>query len=119
MELAAIEEQILADGLSAKENKMKISVDDVELFTLSATQVKVIKNDIRAEIFEDDMKRRLKWVLFEEKYIRCLQRLKEQWEPVLKARSLAIPDDVDAFAELVFIQPDYKDRSAREAAISV
>ena len=40
---------------------MKISVDDVELYTLSNTQSDVIKNEINSAVFEADMKRRLEW----------------------------------------------------------
>ena len=42
---------------------MKISVDDTELYTLSNTQKNVIKNDVNADIFEEDMKRRLDYIL--------------------------------------------------------
>ncbi len=94
---------------------MKISIDDKEIFRLSETQKKVIKNDIKEEIFEEDMKRRLKWVLLEEKYHKCFERMKSEWEPKLRANGVAmIPTDPDAFAELVFTQPGYKNRSQRE-----
>lgn len=93
---------------------MKISVDDQELFRLSETQKKVIKNDIHEEIFEDDMKRRLQWVL-NHKYERCHERLKQEWEPKLIENGVqSIPLDKEAFAELVFSQPNYKNRSGRE-----
>lgn len=95
---------------------MKISVNDQEIFSLTETQKKVIKNDIPEEIFEDDMKRRLKWVLFDEKYQKCFDRLKKEWEPKLKARGIEMfPSNDEAFAELIFSQPDYKNRSQREA----
>ena len=94
---------------------MKISVNDVELFTLSETQKKVIQNDIPSEIFEEDMKRRLQWILVDEKYKRCFERLKKEWEPKLSAKGMpSLPTDPDEFAELVFSQPEYKNRSQRE-----
>lgn len=93
---------------------MKISVDDQELFTLSETHKKVIKNDILEEIFEQDMQRRIQYVLTH-KYEECFKRLKAEWEPRLKANGVkAIPLDETTFAELVFAQPDYKNRSQRE-----
>lgn len=96
---------------------MKISVDDKEVFTLSEIQKKVIQNDIPLEIFDEDMKRRLKWVLFDEKYCRCMERLRREWEPKLKAEGVAmLPTNDDAFAQLVFAHRDYKSRSQREAA---
>jgi hypothetical protein len=98
---------------------MKISVDDVELFTLSDTQKNVICNDIPDEEFDADMKRRLQYVLTH-KYEQCFRRLKEEWEPKLAANGVTmIPTDADAFAQLVFAQPNYQSRSQREAAADV
>jgi hypothetical protein len=100
------------------EEKMKISVNDEHLFTLSDTQKKVIKNDIHSEIFDDDMKRRLQYILMH-KYERCFLRLKQEWEPKLAASGYkSIPTDPDEFAELVFSHPQYKNRSAREEEIA-
>lgn len=92
---------------------MKISVDDQELFTLSETQKKVIRNDIHEDIFEEDMKRRLQYILTH-KYDQCFRRLKNEWMPKMKGRVESIPVDEDAFAEMIFSQPDYKNRSQRE-----
>jgi len=92
---------------------MIIKVDDKVLFELNETQKKVIKNDIKSELFEADMHRRLQYIL-EHKYERCFKRLKAEWEPVLAERVESLPTDKDAFAELVFAQPDYKDRSTRD-----
>ena len=93
---------------------MKISVNDQELFRLSETQKKVIKNDIQEEIFEDDMKRRLKYILTH-KYERCFERLKKEWEPKLVSLGVkSVPTDPDEFAELIFSHPSYKNRSQRE-----
>lgn len=93
---------------------MKVSVDDQELFTLSETQKQVIMNDIPSDIFDEDMKRRLQWVLTH-KHERCMMRLKQEWIPKLKnANVKSIPLDDDEFAQLVFSQPDYQDRKTRE-----
>lgn len=92
---------------------MKISVDDKELFTLSETQKRVIKNDIPSEIFEEDMCRRLQYILMH-KYEQCYKRLKQEWEPKLAASGArSIPTNPDEFAEMVFAHPEYKNRSAR------
>ena len=94
---------------------MKIKVDDRELFALSETQKKVLQHDIPAEIFEEDMKRRLQWVLTH-KYEQCMARLKKEWEPKLAENGVAsIPTNPDALAELIFRQPNYKNRSQRDA----
>lgn len=95
---------------------MKISVNDKELFTLSDIQKQVIKHNIPAAIFDEDMNRRLQWVLIH-KYEECFKALKAEWDPKLKANNVTmVPTDPDAYAELVFAQPNYKDRAAREAA---
>lgn len=94
---------------------MKVSVDDKELFTLSEIQKRVIKNDIPEEIFDEDMKRRLHYILTH-KYERCFARLKAEWEPKLaKSGAAMIPTNPDAFAEMVFAHPEYKNRSSRES----
>lgn len=94
---------------------MKISVNEQELFTLSEVQKKVIQNDIPSEIFEDDMKRRLQWVLIDVKYQKCMERFRKEWEQKLKAKGVEmLPTNDDAFAQLVFSQPDYKNRSQRD-----
>lgn len=93
---------------------MKISVDDIELFTLSETKKNVIKNDIDADIFDNDMKRRLQYIL-NHKYERCFERLKKEWDSKLAANGVSmIPTDPDVYAQLVFSQPNYKDRKARD-----
>ncbi len=93
---------------------MKISVNNQELFTLSETQKKVIKNDIHEDIFEQDMCRRLEYILTH-KYQRCFDRLKKEWEPKLKESGVKmIPTDDKDFADLVFSQPEYKCRKSRE-----
>lgn len=92
---------------------MKVKLDNDDVVELNVTQQKVIQNDIPTEIFVDDMKRRLKNEM-ENKYQRCFKRLKEEWEPKLAERGIEmIPTNQDAFAQLVFTQPDYKDRSKR------
>lgn len=95
---------------------MKISVDGKELFTLSEVQKKVIKNDILEEIFEEDIKRRIKQIILEEKYRKCFERLKAEWEPRFKSAGYKmIPTDEEEFAMLVFSHPEYKSRSQRES----
>jgi hypothetical protein len=94
---------------------MKVSVDDKELFTLSDTQKRVIMDNVRSEIFEEDMKRRLQWVLMH-KYEQCYEDLKKEWDPKLKNDGVAmIPLNPDAYAQLVFSRPSYMSRSERDA----
>lgn len=96
---------------------MKISVNDVELFTLTEIQKQVIQNEVQAEIFEDDMKRRLQWVLMH-KYEECFKSLKAEWDSKLASNGVSlIPTDPESYAALVFEQPNYKNRSQRDAEL--
>ena len=96
---------------------MKISVNDQELFTLTETQKKVICNDIHADELDSDCKRRLQYILMH-KYEQCFKRLKEEWDPKLKENGVTmVPTDEAAYAELVFKQPNYKDRKAKETQV--
>jgi len=97
---------------------MKISVDGVQLFELSDAQKQVIMNDIDMDIFDADMKRRLEYILMH-KYERCFGRLKAEWDNKLKENGVQmIPTDPDAYAKLVFSQPNYMDKKARSLAAS-
>jgi len=94
---------------------MKIAVDGIDLFELTDIQKKVIKNDICCDKFDEDVKRRLFYII-NHKYEQCFKRLKAEWEPKLAARGVkSLPTDKDEFANLVFAQEDYKDRAARDA----
>lgn len=92
---------------------MKISVDDVELYRLSEHQKDVIKNDIFRSEFERDARRRLSDSLLQ-KYEACFKRLKEEWDPKLSQRYPNLPTDRTEYANLVFSQPDYRDRQDRD-----
>lgn len=95
---------------------MKITVDGVDLFELSDTQKKVIQNNVLNDIFDEDMKRRLKWVIMH-KYEQCFKELKEEWDKKLIDNGVeSVPTNPDAYARLVFSQPNYMDRKNREIA---
>jgi len=94
---------------------VKIQVDGQDILTVTDHHKEVLKDGI----FRDKLDLALKTAMFElinHKYNRCFERLKKEWVPKLAARGVtSIPTDKDAFAQLVFSQKDYKDRSAREA----
>lgn len=93
---------------------MKISVNDVELFTLTDTQQKVIMDYIPASIFEDDIKRRLQWVLMH-LYEIAFNKLKERNEALLSSNSIeTFPTDPDKYAELIFSLDGYQNRESRD-----
>lgn len=94
---------------------MRIQVDNQEIFELLPWQENVIKNDIFEEEFETHMRRIARWV-WENKFERCFERLKNEWEPKLIDRGLqSLPTGKEEFANLVFSQPDYRNRSERLA----
>ena len=94
---------------------MKISVNDVELFSLSDVQKQVIGDQISSEKFDEDVKRRLQWAVLH-KHEQCMARLRKEWMPKLKGRVESVPVDDEAFAKLIFSQSDYKDRQSRDLA---
>ena len=96
---------------------MKIVLDGEEILTLNEFQKKVIKNEIPDEIFEEDVKRRLRYILLH-KYEQCLKHLKEEWYPKLKeSGTISFPMQDEAFAELVLSHKDYKSRSERDILV--
>ena len=93
---------------------MKFKVDDITVFELNDVKQNVLKNDIHSDTFQDDIHRRVKYII-EHKYQQSFKRMKEEWEPKLKSSGVkTIPLDEDEFAQLVFAQPTYKDRKARD-----
>ena len=94
---------------------MKISVNDKELFTLTDHQKQVIAHVIPDSMFEEDMKRRLHWVLLH-KYEHTFEALKNEWIPKLQQAGItSVPLDNEALANLIFSQPNYKNRTQLEA----
>jgi hypothetical protein len=95
---------------------MKISVNDQEVYTLAEWEKDVIKNDIHADDFDADMKRRLEWVL-RHKAEQCYIRFEKEWlEKLRNDPSVdSIPKSKEAFVALVKSRQDYKDRATRDA----
>jgi len=98
---------------------MKVSVDSVDIFTVTDHHKDVLANDIDRTKLNDALELSL-FNILNNKYLACFKRLKAEWEPKLLARGItSIPTDKDAFAELVFSQEDYKDRATREAEAAI
>lgn len=95
---------------------MKISVNDVELFTLSENQKKVLSYDISSEVLDSDLKRRLQWILMH-KHEKVMHQLKKDWVPKLIERGLtAVPVNDEELSKLIFAQEDYVDRLSKDQA---
>jgi hypothetical protein len=94
---------------------MKVSVNNKELFTVTDLQKQVIQHNIPKEQLDEDMQRRIQYIIMH-KYEVSMKELREEWTPKLIANGITmLPVDDDAFAQLVFRQPNYQDRSARDA----
>lgn len=93
---------------------MEIKIDDKIVLTLSDTQVKILMHDISSDIFEEDIARRLKFIIME-KYQACVKRIRQEWEPKLKELGKkTIPLDEEKFCEIVFECKGYADKKTRE-----
>jgi hypothetical protein len=94
---------------------MKIFVDQEQVLDVTDNMKAVIKHDIPEDVFDADMKRRVRYII-EHKYEQCFDEFKKYGEQLLRDNGVAmIPTDRDAFIQLVISQPNYKDRIARDA----
>lgn len=106
---------------------MKINIDGKEILNISETHKKVIQNEIPTEIFQEDIERRVAYFP-QHKYEQCMKRLKKEWledkdgngQSKLSRNGVnSVPVDDDALAELIFSQPDYRNRTYREIDIKL
>lgn len=97
---------------------MKVKVDDEIILEIKEWHLKLLKNDIYEEILEDDIKRRIKWII-EHKLERCFGRFQEEWLEKLRNDSSinSIPTSKEDFVNLVTARKDYKNRSQKENLI--
>lgn len=93
---------------------MKISLDDKELLTFSDIQRRIYNNEISSESFHKWMSERIKYA-FKDHFDQCFRNLRNEWEPKLVARGHEmLPVRPEIFAQLVFDQPDYRDKFQRD-----
>ena len=93
---------------------MKISVDGVELLTLTETQKKVFQHTMHKETYEASLKGLIRHVV-ENKFNRCFMRLENEWGPELLKERDSLPLNKERYAEEIFKHPKYKNRSAKLA----
>ena len=92
---------------------MEIKIDDQVILKFSDTQVKVLKHDISEDILQEDIARRVQYILGH-KYNEILKRLRKEWEEKFKLLGLeSIPLDDEKFCELVFSREEYQDKKTR------
>lgn len=92
---------------------MKISIDGINLITISDHQKKVISNDINYENIEKELKDAIEWCI-KCKYSSSLNLLYKEWLDKIKKRYPSIPTDDEELANLIISQEDYKDKASRE-----
>lgn len=126
---------------------VEIKMGDEVILTLSETKLKIIMDAISSDIVMEDISKRLCWILCH-KMDRQMERLKTEWcKPrneydldekgnekldengesiVLFFRSkleangvTSIPMDDLELAELIFAQPNYKDRKDRDVEAEI
>lgn len=91
-----------------------IKINDKPILFITDTMKKVICNDIKENEYDADIERRLVWSIMG-KYQACFDRLKAEWDPKLAKKGIEmIPTDQSKYAELVFSQPEYQNRTERE-----
>jgi len=116
MEFAALVFEHAPVSLSEIESqKHVVKVDDKDCFEISEVTKKLLKSCVAKDCCcVEWCKEKLKWILMH-KYENCMEQLRREWEPKLLAEGVKeFPVDDDAFAELVFKHPEYKNRSERE-----
>jgi hypothetical protein len=86
---------------------MKFYVDQTQVYELNQTEQKIIQDNIKPDLFVGDMERRVAWVI-SQKLDQSFDMLFSHWLPILQQRYESLPSNKNAFAELVFAQPDYK-----------
>lgn len=92
---------------------MKISINDQPIMTVQDYEKKVIAYDIHKDIVEDDIVRRIEQCIYN-RYLTSFKNLKKDWDHVLMSRGIKnLPSNEEEYSNLVFAQPDYKDKAER------
>lgn len=96
---------------------MQISIDNQNLISISDEQKAIMRFCYPTDKIDDLIKDRVSWIV-NELCTQTFNLMKKEWEPKLIARGVeSLPADKIAFSQLVFSQPDYKDRAQREAEL--
>ena len=89
---------------------MRLQINDSQVFEINETKENVIKSFINEDIFLEDMRRRVSWIL-QHKYEQCFKRFYDYWsQKLISEGTTTLPTDPDDFAQLIFLREDYKSR---------
>jgi hypothetical protein len=93
---------------------MKIRINDKVVFKITKTMSKILKHTFFEEEYESEVERLVCWVL-QHQIDNIVKDLRVEWMPKLKDLGVEnMPLDDEKFAELVFSQKEYKNRSGRD-----
>lgn len=95
---------------------MKISIDDIEILTISEDDKKILAYAISEKELLNDIKERI-ISLIGSKIGGALEDLKREWVKGGNLSSLgfiSIPIDDKQLAQFIFAQPSYKDRKQKD-----
>lgn len=99
---------------------MKIRLNEEVIYQVSEFERKVLEDFFNALDLEDHIKKGLVWNI-QSLCNNSKQNLKNQWMPLLFKRYKSIPTDDEELINLIFEQPDYRnkyqmdfEKSARE-----
>jgi hypothetical protein len=92
-----------------------IQVDGETIYSLSASDLELLLDEMPLAQIESDIKRRVKWVIEHKMEQRWLE-FKAKWIEVLMKdpEVLSIPSKKADFISYVVARSDYKDRDARD-----
>lgn len=94
---------------------MKFKFFEETIYEVQDWERKVLEHDLMSEGLEEDMKRRVGYII-SHKIEQCYKRFKEEWEEKLKADPAvkSIPLHPKDFVLMVTARSDYKNRSQKE-----
>lgn len=119
MQFASLIFQYAPVSLSEIEKRShSVMVNDQHFFDISITKKQILKSCVAKNFCCIEWsKQQLKWIL-QHKYERCMESLRMEWEPKLISQGMTqFPIDDNTFSEIVFKNPQYKNRSQRESSI--
>jgi len=95
---------------------MKVFCDEEEILNLQDWQRKVLEYMLPSKTLDEDIKRRLKYVI-NHKIDQCFDRLEKEWTPKLRddPQVTSVPADKKEFVKFVTSRTDYMNRDQREA----
>lgn len=99
--------QFTSQEAKSSEYILKIILDDEDISALSDMQKKIIFSCMQEYYVKEEIKKRTQWNLLNI-YERSLKKLKSEWHVKLSKRYEMLPTSDEAFALLVFEQPDFK-----------